>query len=417
VGPDNLVFDDDGTMYATEITEGRVSAMASNGITRVVYDQIPVANPITFHAGMLIAGELRIGGRIMQLDLNGSTPRIILEDVPMPNAMEVGPDGKLYFPVMAANEIWRVDLKGGSPEKVDVNLGVPDSVKFDGQGYIVSTQVYSGQVLRIDPRNGKRTVLAQLSPGLDKLTFVGQRLFVSNIAGSITEVLADGLTRDLVPEGLNWPLGLAIGSDGELFVADGDFCYALTPGQARRALGVHFTPGYPGYVRGVAAAAPGEYIVTTANGGVARYWPAQQRSETLASGFTLLSGIATAPGGAIVFAEQEQGRVLSVRQGGVDELVAGLLRPAGIAIAADGTPYVGESAARRIVRVSASRCDTVLDSLQDPQGIAVQGSRTFMIDAGAKALVEYDLHRRTPRTILANLPVGAPPGVIPRPPP
>ncbi len=36
-------------------------------------------------------------------------PRILLEDVPSPNAMEVGPDGLLYFPVMGANEIWRID--------------------------------------------------------------------------------------------------------------------------------------------------------------------------------------------------------------------------------------------------------------------------------------------------------------------
>jgi len=50
----------------------------------VVYGDIPVANPITFHQGQLIAGELRVGGRIMQLDLNGGAPRVILDNVPMP---------------------------------------------------------------------------------------------------------------------------------------------------------------------------------------------------------------------------------------------------------------------------------------------------------------------------------------------
>ena len=38
----------------------------------------------------------------------------------MANAMEVGPDGLLYFPVMGANEIWRIDpdsavSRNGSP--------------------------------------------------------------------------------------------------------------------------------------------------------------------------------------------------------------------------------------------------------------------------------------------------------------
>src|SRR5579864_5573538 len=159
VAPDDLVFDPQGNLYATEITEGRVSVRAPNGATRVVYGDMPVANPITFHQGRLIAGECRIGGRIMELDLNGGAPRMVLDNVPMPNAFEVGPDGKLYFPVMGTTEIWRVSLEGGAPEKVAANLGVPDSVKFDSQGQIVSTQVHSGQVLRVDPQTGNQTVL------------------------------------------------------------------------------------------------------------------------------------------------------------------------------------------------------------------------------------------------------------------
>src|SRR5690606_10214433 len=229
VAPDDLVFDPQGNLYATEITEGRVSVREPNGRTRVVYGDMPVANPITFHQGRLIAGECRVGGRIMELDLNGGAPRIILDNVPMPNAFEVGPDGKLYFPVMGTNEIWRVDLQGGTPEKVAGDLGVPDSVKFDSKGFIVSTQVASGQVLRIDPQSGERTLLAQLTPGLDNLSFVGssigERLFVSNISGYIVEVLKDGKTRELVPDGFNWPLGLAVDADGSLYVADGAFSW------------------------------------------------------------------------------------------------------------------------------------------------------------------------------------------------
>src|SRR6266700_6957083 len=75
VAPDDLVFDPEGNLYATEITEGRVSARAPNGATRVLYGGMPVANPITFHQGRLFAGECRIGGRIMELDLNGGAPR------------------------------------------------------------------------------------------------------------------------------------------------------------------------------------------------------------------------------------------------------------------------------------------------------------------------------------------------------
>jgi len=101
---------------------------------RVLYGDLPCANPITFHQGRLFAGECRPDGRIVELDLNGGAARTVLANVPMPNAMEVGPDGMLYFPVMGANEIWRIDPAGGAPEKVAGDLGVPDAVKFDAQG-------------------------------------------------------------------------------------------------------------------------------------------------------------------------------------------------------------------------------------------------------------------------------------------
>jgi len=45
-------------------------------------------------------------------------------------------------------------------------------------------------------------LLAQLNPGLDNLTFVGDRLFVSNFTGEITEILTGGQTRTVLPGGL-----------------------------------------------------------------------------------------------------------------------------------------------------------------------------------------------------------------------
>jgi sugar lactone lactonase YvrE len=414
VAPDDLVFDPEGNLYATEITEGRVSVRAPNGETRVVRGDMPCANPITFHQGRLYAGECRPGGRIMELDLNGGAPRLLLDNVPMPNAMEVGPDGKLYFPVMGTNEIWRIDLKGGTPEKVAGDLGVPDSVKFDSRGHIVSTQVHSGQVLRIDPRTGDRTVLANLTPGLDNVTFVGNRLFVSNISGYVTEILEGGKTRDLIPDGFNWPLGLAVDDDGLVYVADGPFSYTLRPGQERQFAGFLFTPGYPGYSRGVAAAGRGEFIVTTANGAVARYWPAQQKSEVLASGFDQLYGVAIAPAGAVLFAEQGTGRVASVHSGNVEILATGLKQPSGVAVGADGTGFVSESAGGRIVKLAGGRTETVLDGLQKPQGILVRGGLLYIVDAGAKELIEYNLANKARRNIATGLPVGAPPGVTPK---
>ena len=204
IAPDDVAFDPLGNLVATEVMDGRVSVLGKDGRARVLRDDIPNANGITVHQGRLFINECRIGGRLMELDWNGGAPRVLLENIPMPNAMEVGPDGLLYFPVMGMGEIWRIKLEGGEPERVAGGLGMPDAVKFDAKGFIVSTQVHTGEVLRIDPRSGDRTLLAQLEPGLDNLTFVGDRLFVSSFTGQITEVLGHGQTKALLPGALNW---------------------------------------------------------------------------------------------------------------------------------------------------------------------------------------------------------------------
>lgn len=412
VGPDDLAFDDEGNLYCTEITENRVSMMTPGGEYRVVWGDVPVANPITYHQGKLIAGELRMGGRILELDRNGGAPRVIYEGVPMVNAFEVGPDGKLYFPAQGANEIWRIGLDGGEPEVVAKDLGVPDSVKFHPDGYIVSTQVYSGQVLKIDPRTGEKSVLADIGPGLDNVAFVNGRTFASHINGSITEIVAPGKTKSLVDGGLEWPLGIAVGPNGHVLVADGGFTYLLQPGEPLQLAGMLFSPGFPGWVRDVAPAGVDEWVVTTANGDVARWHPAAQENEVLASGYDRLMGI-DVKGGAVVFAEMPTGRVLSVEGGNVTELANGLDKPMGVAVAGDGTIYVAESGAGRIVRISGGRTETVIDGLARPEGIAISGGALLIADPGANAVIACDLSGGARETIASQMPIGVPGGVQP----
>jgi sugar lactone lactonase YvrE len=257
-------------------------------------------------------------------------------------------------------------------------------------------------------------VLADIAPGLDNLAFVGDRLFVSSISGQINEIVAPGEVRSLLPDGFNWPLDLAVDTDGVLFIADGPYCYTLRAGGKPQVAGMLFTPGCPGYIRGVAAAGRGELIVTTANGAVARYQPASQAHEVLASGFDRLYGVALASDDTVVFAELGTGRVLSIGAGRVETLAGGLRDPMGVAIGADGSCLVSESAAGRVVRLQRGGVDTVLDGLQEPQGIFVRDQLLYVVDTGAKELIECDLRSGARRTIASALPVGAPAGVVPK---
>ena len=91
VAPDDVAFLGDA-LIATEVMNGRVS-VRENGVSRVLRDDVPSANGITVHDNRLFIGECRHGGRLLELTLDGSAPRVILESVPSPNAMEFGPDG------------------------------------------------------------------------------------------------------------------------------------------------------------------------------------------------------------------------------------------------------------------------------------------------------------------------------------
>ncbi|MET0699529.1 MAG: SMP-30/gluconolactonase/LRE family protein [Mycobacterium sp.] len=413
IGPDDVAFDAAGNLFATEVMDGRVSVRDTHGTTRVLRDDIPSANGITFHNGRLFIGECREGGRLMEFDLNGGPPRVLLENVPSPNAMEVGPDGLLYFPLMGANEIWRIHPDSGEKEVVATGLGVPDSVKFGADGFIVSTQVASGQVLRIDPRTGAQTVLAQLTPGLDNCTIADGRLFVSNFTGAITEILADGQTQTTLPGALNWPLDLAVGADGRVYVADGTYLYVLTSDGSMDTVAMLFSPGYPGFLRGLVPSAPGEFVVTTSGGQITRYCPGDQESTVLADGFDQLYGVALTAD-AVVAVEQGTGRVLAVdRTGQVAVLASGLTDAVGVTVTRDGSILVAE--AGRVVRVAGGRTETVVDGLQRPQGLLAVGGELFIVDAGEKTVIAVDVASGARTTIAHGLPIGSPPGVEPKP--
>ncbi|HMZ13392.1 MAG TPA: gluconolaconase, partial [Mycobacterium sp.] len=219
----------------------------------------------------------------------------------------------------------------------------------------------------------------------------------------------------LLPGGFNWPLDLTVGDDGNLYIADGPYLHVAPGDGTVRPVGMLFTPGFPGYTRGLTASGAGEFTVTTSSGQVARYWPARGESEVIAEGFDQLYGVAAAPGGDVLFVEQGTGRVLSARSGRVEVLASGLDTPVGVAIAPDGAPLVAEAGAGRVVALRGPQPEPVVDELRCPHGICVLDGRLYVADTADKTLVEVDLETGGHRIVASGLPVGAPPGVTPKP--
>ena len=310
IAPDDVAFDPDGNLYATEVMDGRVSVRDTDGRTRVLRDDLPCANGITVHHGRLFISECREGGRLMELDRASGSQRILLENLPSPNAMEVGPDGLLYFPVMTANEIWRIDPDGGEPQRVAGDLGVPDAVKFDARrlhrvdaGGQRPGAAHRSAQRRADPAGPAEPGSGQ--PDVRRRPVVRLELHRRDHRDPRRRRNQHRAARRA-----ELAAGSAVGDDGRLYVADGTYFYAVAPdgvaadgGHAVLA-GLSGLPARPGASRCTASSSsppPAARSLATD--------PLRAKPTTSQTDFDQLYGVAIGPGGAIVFAELGTGRV------------------------------------------------------------------------------------------------------------
>jgi sugar lactone lactonase YvrE len=411
VSPDDIAFDSRGTMFVTELTVGRVSAMDGEGAVRVLDADLPAANGIAVHEDRLFVGEYREGGRIFELFPDGNPRRLIADDLFWPNGMQVGPDGSLYFPSVLAGEIYRVSPDGGTPERVMADLALPSAIKVDEKGTIWAAEV-GGDIVRVDPVAGRKQTFASLAGGLDNLAFGPDGdLYVSNLLdGRITELGVDGLSRDILPPGLVGPSGIDVGADGSVYCAEiWSYAEIAPDGSMSRPSNV-MLPGFPGVVRSIAAAPDGTLRMSTTVGDVVAY-SQEAGTEVLASGLGTVMSIAVRPGGGLFATDADAGTVVAIeRSGEVATLASGLDRPTGVAVVDDATCVVAESGAGRLVRVDGDGKSVLAEGLRDPNGVAVTGGEVFAIDREARELRRVAANG-TLETIARDLPVGGASGV------
>jgi sugar lactone lactonase YvrE len=217
-----------------------------------------------------------------------------------------------------------------------------------------------------------------------------------------------------MPAGFHWPLGIAVGDDGLAYVADGFAFYVLHKGGRLQCLQKVHDKGSPHGMRSVAAAGGRSFIVTTWDGRVCHYRPWAKEYDVVAEGLDELYGVAVARDGAAVVAEYGAGRVVSAKAGNVTVLATGLRGPKDVALTSDGACLVSETQAGRVVKITGNRTEIVVDGLQEPHGVAVKGETVYIADAKAQQVVAYDMQSRMRRVVAANLPIGAPPGVVPK---
>lgn len=68
-----------------------------------------------------------------------------------------------------------------------------------------------------------------------------------------------------------------------------------------------------------------------------------------------------------------------------------------------------------VLRVTSAGTDIVVDGLITPQGILVRDGLLYVVDSGSKSVIAVDLATGARHSVAAGLPVGAPPGITPKP--
>ncbi len=410
VGPDDGYFDADGAFFATEPLIGRVSAKDADGSCRIVRDDLPGANGVTMdHAGRrLFVDEFRPGGRLMELDPAGAgEPRFLMEDLDGPNALAMGPDGRLYFPQVFADEIWVYDLDRGRGELLFEGLGAPTAVKFDSRGRIVVSESSAGRITAIDVQTGRREILAEVPKGIDNVS-VGpdDRIFVSHyVSGRVAEETGN-IHRILSEPGLVGPFGVALAGNGDVLVADGLSVAAVDAAADVRRLHT-FLVDLNTLAVGVSAFGDDLAVLGLA-GEILLYRRGSSESTRLVAGLAAPTSIVGDGVDGLLVVERGAGRLTRVdREGRAEPLVTGLRSPGAVARGADGALFVSQGAAVEVFAADGSRRGAI-DGFTDAHGVAVAGDVLLVADVGARELVAVDIGSGAKRVAANGVPIGQP---------
>ncbi|MEU7484358.1 hypothetical protein [Streptomyces sp. NPDC042319] len=426
--PDDLAFGADGSMYITDLVPGRVWRRTPQGEYRLVSDEVQVPNGITCIGDRLFVNEMRMNGRLLELfPDSGRAPKVLTEGLALGNAMQLGPDGHLYYPHMVTGQVWRIPPDGGTPEVVAEDVHEPVAVRFDRGGVLmVLSRGRSGIVTRIDLHGtGSRSLVTSGLVGLDNAAFdTENRMFVSSFAtGGITELHPDGRTREIVPRGLDGPFGVTVDLGGTVYAADH---YRVAGPESRAADGTDevTTHVLRPFAHGITAD-NGLLHLTSQYGEVTTYDPERDTTRVRAAGLRRPTGIAVRPDGGLAVAETDAGRVLALdesseldesREGDgaghdtVTVLAEGLDQPVDVAFDAAGRCYVSDERRGAVLGIEDGRAETVVAGLDAPQGLAVLGDEVFVVETGSRKLRAVSLTTGAHRIEAEDLPVGLPPG-------
>lgn len=401
VGPDDLTFGPDGSLYWTDILSGEVGRRTPDGVVTKQFIA-PFVNPIAFNEDdRLFVAQAFVGDGLFEVDPELVAPPIKILGVGNPalhlNGFDFGPDGLLYAPRQQINQMVRINVDTAEVEVLTDQFN--GSCKFDSKG-----QLHVGlddSVVRYDPDTGEVTTVAELpGGGGDNIAFDARdKLFVSNFRdGSIYKILRNGRPRRLSRGGLILPGGIAVMPDdhrGEsLFVADW-WSVRGYDGRTGRPESVDndFFFDAP-----VTAAPDGENVILTSwFGESVTVWSPETKTKLEVHYFSPNPPLNAIRFGDDLIVAEIAGNVVQQDPSGVrTNLAEGMAMPTGLA-ATDDDLWVAEWITGNVYQLVAGGdvLDTpllVASGLALPEGLAVDHEGNLLVvESGAGRLSRIDL--------------------------
>lgn len=435
--PDDLAFDASGRFCWTGIIPGIVGCIEADGSHNIIAKLGAMTsgpNPITFSDdGRLFAAGCFLGYKLYELDPSGESgePLRVVTDQLGPksatevcgfNGMDFGPDGYLYGPRWFDNEVARLNVENGEFETVVDGFIAPAAVKFDSSGRLHVLDSGAGKLYRIE-ENGERTLLAELTPGMDNLAFKSDgRLFVSSYAdGYVTEVLPNQKLRRISPGGLSMAGSTVIRlRDGKPSLALTDY-YSLRYYDLATASEIHTVRGiidFPGLGTVLSASAAGDNLLLTS-------WIDQQiklwdeETESVLLQFNKIG----APIDAAFYNDQIVYTDFATRSVRSLELTSGASPtdhyqsesiPAGLIVGPGDTLYMTEFAelGRLLVIAEGGKWlaepRVIAEHLWNPEGIFVDATHAYVVESGAQRVTRITLATGEMEAIAEGLSLGVP---------
>ncbi|NGO10283.1 hypothetical protein G5C60_22490 [Streptomyces sp. HC44] len=424
--PDDLAFGADGSMYIADLTPGRVWRRSPQGECTLVSEEVKLPNGITCVGDRLFVNEMKMDGRVLELFPDGGDPVVLTDGLALGNAMQLGPDGCLYYPHMMTNQVWRIPPDGGTPELVAEDVHEPVAVRFDKGGVLtVLSRGVAGIVTRIDLfGTGDRSIVTSGVVGLDNAAFDAEnRMYVSSFAsGGVTEMHPDGRIREIVPRGLDGPYGVTIDLGGTVYAAD-HYRVARPEPTAGGEPGGVTTQELLTFTHGITAD-NGLLHLTSQYGNVQTYDPVEKTTRVRATGLDQPLGIAVGPDGSLVVAEAGAGRIVRIdaSDDSVTVLAEGLDHPVDVAFDAEQRCYVSDDRRGAVLRIDdgndqgndhgkgGGKAVPVAEGLGAPQGLAILGDELFTVDTEHRRLLAISRTTGESRVDAEDLAVGLPPG-------